>query len=235
MNHQPAPSAEASLRLRLKAEATDATTASDTWLLADFSMNGASGQIDIGSDTVCHGFENHREFRGPRWRSLDSARDFRSCGYYRLVAGDLSLYLFLRGLRPGKGPMRGIFHSGVVKARMPELATVRAALNSPRLGLVIPAPTREFQSLAARRPGRAARRHLRGPCEICGTTENVTLHHLIPFWSGGTTEAMNLVSLCRPCHDQAELDPRWTWEQVWSRKLGPNGYIGRTLAEREGI
>lgn len=37
-------------------------------------------------------------------------------------------------------------------------------------------------------------------CSICGETENLQVHHIIPLARGGTNIGMNLVTLCTGCH-----------------------------------
>ena len=39
-----------------------------------------------------------------------------------------------------------------------------------------------------------------GKCEICGTNENLTIHHYLPKSEGGKDEAKNYMVLCRGCH-----------------------------------
>lgn len=44
-----------------------------------------------------------------------------------------------------------------------------------------------------------------GGCVLCGTNDDLTLHHIRPQVLGGSHELRNLVTLCRPCHDRLEL------------------------------
>lgn len=37
-------------------------------------------------------------------------------------------------------------------------------------------------------------------CAVCGSTENLEIHHMIPVDIGGTNDAANLIVLCRYCH-----------------------------------
>lgn len=39
-------------------------------------------------------------------------------------------------------------------------------------------------------------------CAMCGETQNLELHHMIPIAMGGTTDKLNLVYLCKQCHRQ---------------------------------
>lgn len=39
-----------------------------------------------------------------------------------------------------------------------------------------------------------------GKCRDCGSTENLTVHHLIPRSQSGTNKLCNLITLCRTCH-----------------------------------
>lgn len=38
-------------------------------------------------------------------------------------------------------------------------------------------------------------------CVACGTTDNLTKHHLIPRKKGGKGRKYNTVKMCRECHD----------------------------------
>jgi len=47
------------------------------------------------------------------------------------------------------------------------------------------------------------------PCIVCGTREELELHHRIPQHAGGPTNATNAVVLCHACHlaiHQGRLD-----------------------------
>lgn len=41
-------------------------------------------------------------------------------------------------------------------------------------------------------------------CKYCGTTENLTIDHIIRKIDGGTNELCNLQILCRRCHDKKD-------------------------------
>ena len=40
-------------------------------------------------------------------------------------------------------------------------------------------------------------------CAVCGSTENLELHHMIPLDLGGSNDEANLIILCKYCHFQA--------------------------------
>ncbi|MDQ5883067.1 MAG: 5-methylcytosine-specific restriction enzyme [Patescibacteria group bacterium] len=46
-------------------------------------------------------------------------------------------------------------------------------------------------------------------CLFCGTTQNLTIHHVIPLSQGGDNSDDNLVVLCDSCHQKLHilLDP----------------------------
>ena len=46
-----------------------------------------------------------------------------------------------------------------------------------------------------------------GACLDCGTSENLTIHHLVPQRADVTRrlDPSNVVTLCRRCHDRREL------------------------------
>ena len=39
-------------------------------------------------------------------------------------------------------------------------------------------------------------------CKKCGTTENLSIDHIMPFSKGGITEESNLQTLCRSCNSR---------------------------------
>lgn len=51
---------------------------------------------------------------------------------------------------------------------------------------------------------RARRQHRGEKCEMCGATDELHLHHVVPILSGGTNEPWNLMTLCAQCHPKAE-------------------------------
>lgn len=40
-------------------------------------------------------------------------------------------------------------------------------------------------------------------CRKCGAIYTLTVHHIIPLHKGGGWELDNLITLCKPCHDEA--------------------------------
>ena len=38
------------------------------------------------------------------------------------------------------------------------------------------------------------------PCAYCGSTENITIDHIVPLSRGGKHEASNLAPACLPCN-----------------------------------
>ena len=51
-------------------------------------------------------------------------------------------------------------------------------------------------------------------CRWCGTSEHLTLHHIIPPRRGGKDVAENLHVFCRLCHNELEL-LEWQWWREW--------------------
>lgn len=51
-----------------------------------------------------------------------------------------------------------------------------------------------------------SRRHRRREpqCRLCGSTQGLDVHHIVPIMSGGTNERWNLMTLCVACHNRAE-------------------------------
>ena len=37
-------------------------------------------------------------------------------------------------------------------------------------------------------------------CEICGNSDNLVLHHIVPIMFGGENDENNLMTLCKLCH-----------------------------------
>lgn len=50
------------------------------------------------------------------------------------------------------------------------------------------------------------------PCAYCGSTENITIDHIVPLARGGTHEASNLAPACFPCNSSKRdrLLSEWT-------------------------
>lgn len=62
----------------------------------------------------------------------------------------------------------------------------------------------------------------RQPCAICGSTEQLHFHHMIPVDMGGTTSPENMVNLCSKCHYAVTSYQR------------RNGFIGGIEKKEEG-
>ena len=63
----------------------------------------------------------------------------------------------------------------------------------------------------------------KGKCEICGATENLVAHHIIP-WSHsikGRTDINNGQCLCRDCHKMMHDDILWL--EYMRKKVSKNG------------
>jgi len=45
-----------------------------------------------------------------------------------------------------------------------------------------------------------ARKNKSGECEMCGATDNLQLHHIVPLLAGGCHGAWNEMTLCASCH-----------------------------------
>jgi len=205
---------------KIRQEIRTALRAKDEWLLVSLSRKGA-GAISISSDTVSHGFDDHKELRGPRWRTLASAREFSDIGYKLIVAGELSACVLFKQLINNNVPRGVIMHASAVERWAPEFAKVKPALNSIR-GFLNPTLP-ENKSLAASRPGRATRKRMKSDiCALCGRTKDITLHHLIDRECGGATEEENLLSVCRLCHDDihsGKIDIKDRVFQVWEKRF----------------
>jgi 5-methylcytosine-specific restriction endonuclease McrA len=52
---------------------------------------------------------------------------------------------------------------------------------------------------------RAARERDGHKCVLCGSTDRIQVHHIIPFRYSQSHELDNLVTLCRSCHSKEEL------------------------------
>ncbi len=48
-------------------------------------------------------------------------------------------------------------------------------------------------------------------CAICGTKENLRLHHIVPVDHGGTNSPYNLIYLCHDCHSVLHREIYKTW------------------------
>lgn len=189
----------ARLRERVREEVLEARRRDDQWLLVHLSVN-AGGGVLLGVDSIFRGFRDSRELRGPRWRTLQSAQEFLGSGFSLMIAGELTAYLVFQRLIAGNVPPGLIMHVDAVHRWAPRCAHIVPTVNSIH-GFLSPELPKN-RSLGARRPGRTTRARLTaGGCRLCGSTADTTLHHLIPRAAGGATEDMNLLSVCRLCHD----------------------------------
>jgi hypothetical protein len=52
-------------------------------------------------------------------------------------------------------------------------------------------------------------KHRAGWCARCGRRDDLTVHHRVPISQGGSSKRANLITLCRPCHDEEhDMIPR---------------------------
>ncbi len=66
-------------------------------------------------------------------------------------------------------------------------------------------------------------RLLRGPCAACGSTDTITLDHVVPIVRGGRHSVGNLQPLCKPCNSSkgARLQIEWVVGADEVRSLEP--------------
>lgn len=187
------------VRRRITEEVDTARARDDRWLLVHFTRK-PDRTISLGSDTVFVRFQNSREFRGPRWRTLADAREFSDVGYSWVVAGERTAFVLFRQLLAGRVPKGVVMHVDALHRWAPRCAKVTATVNSVTGFQNHAFP--ENRGLSAKRPGRVTRARLTaGGCHLCKSNNDLTLHHLIPREMGGATEEENLLTVCRPCHD----------------------------------
>jgi 5-methylcytosine-specific restriction endonuclease McrA len=187
------------VRQRINEEVCAAMARDDRWLLVHLTPK-SDRTILLGSDTEFAGFQDSRELRGPRWRTLADAREFSDAGYSWVVAGERTAFVLFRQLLAGTVPKGVVMHVDAVHRWAPQCAKVKATVNSVT-GFQNPELS-ENRGRSAKRPGRATRERLTASgCHLCKSKKDLTLHHLIPREMGGATEEDNLLSVCRPCHD----------------------------------
>lgn len=79
----------------------------------------------------------------------------------------------------------------------------------------------------ARRPSKNLREKVfardKYRCVVCGSTENLTIDHRIPYSKGGTTEMSNLQTLCESCN-QKKADSSLTYADAWNRLKAKKTY-----------
>lgn len=51
-------------------------------------------------------------------------------------------------------------------------------------------------------------------CEACGSTKNITKHHLRPRHLGGKENKENIMFLCRECHNVVDKDSSLTIKEI---------------------
>lgn len=71
-------------------------------------------------------------------------------------------------------------------------------------------------------------------CHICGATENLQLHHIIPLSNGGENKACNLLTLCGNCHGKVHNNEglKMAREKIAQKKKGEFILIN-TLEQKE--
>lgn len=51
-------------------------------------------------------------------------------------------------------------------------------------------------------------------CQMCGNGESLSIHHIIPRAEGGSDHPRNLITLCKNCHDNADVEEIRSWEKL---------------------
>ena len=181
----------------LNNELTKSLKNKDEWLLVhiDYTKTGVS----FGIDSVFKGYENKRELRDPRWRTLVSAKEHQDIGFKWIIAGKLSMAILLRELQNKTDISGVIMHRKAVLKWLPDCAVATPVINSVK-GFVNP-NNKKHIGLGKRRPGRSTRENMKlQPCYFCNNSNDLTLHHLIKREFGGATEKDNLLVVCNDCH-----------------------------------
>jgi len=189
------------LKKKLIAEIRKTIDDDDSWLLIHIEKSD-NGRVKISPDTSFAGYEQSRELRGPRWRTLENARNFSSIGYKHIVAGKLGVLVLANNIKNNKAPKGIIAHKSAVSEWFPTMGGVKPVVNSVK-GFVDPTLP-ENKGLGAKRPSSTKRKRLKDgkSCHFCKSTGSLTLHHLIRREVGGATETENLLVVCRDCHDK---------------------------------
>lgn len=68
-------------------------------------------------------------------------------------------------------------------------------------------------------------------CGMCGSTEQLELHHLLPIVLGGTNDERNLIFLCETCHN---AQTQYLRERLRELKEVNNDKEGRCTAHNQG-
>jgi hypothetical protein len=194
-------SEQSDLKTSLHAEIKDAYAINDEWLIITLETSDKD-KVYLSPDTVFCGTEKSRELRGPRWRSLKSAKEFESIGYNYIIAGKLGMTVLAKLIKDKNIPKGIVVHKATVEKWLPSVAKVNPTLNSVQ-GYVNPKNPAN-KSIAAKRPGSSRRKKIKQgkTCYYCSSDINLTLHHLVRRQFGGATEEENLLVVCRDCHDK---------------------------------
>jgi hypothetical protein len=67
---------------------------------------------------------------------------------------------------------------------------------------------------------RAARERDGYQCVLCGSTDRIQVHHIIPFRYSQSHDLTNLVTLCRSCHSREELKVNPVMREAFQRWKG---------------
>lgn len=71
-------------------------------------------------------------------------------------------------------------------------------------------------------------------CHICGSIENLQLHHIIPLSNGGLNISTNILTLCGECHGKVHNNEglKIAREKISEKKKGEFILINNTLNEK---
>jgi hypothetical protein len=61
----------------------------------------------------------------------------------------------------------------------------------------------DYKAYSMRSHINAGRRYKKTSCEICGSSNKLSVHHIVPVSWGGETSADNSITLCPVCHKKA--------------------------------
>jgi len=73
-------------------------------------------------------------------------------------------------------------------------------------------------------------------CAYCGTTENLTLDHVLPLSRGGAHRIENLVAACKPCNSRKGARDELEFRALLALEAfidGRRGGVGRTRRRTE--
>jgi len=116
---------------RITEEVCAAMARDDRWLLLQLTRQ-PDRTISLGADTVFAGFQDSRELRGPRWRTLADAWEFSDVGYSWVIAGEQTAFVFFRQLFAGKVPEGVFLHADAIHRWAPRCAEVPATPSQDR-------------------------------------------------------------------------------------------------------